>query len=361
MLFRSLKKFGVSSALARFWILDPKKITLERNIPPVQFESLPKSADLVQKLRTTGSFESIQKQVDRKWIRDIRGEDGTDYTTYIVFALAFALAGEWKIALTLANTAYNIGFYARDEDPSSSIKGDEAAYLCAVFSRLSAKNMDDLSAHRFWINKAHKLQIMKPIRASLKGKDLSIECPRFAAERLALDLTIRLFRQFSKLDQRALKFSFPKDKPLKVAGQELLQLLPTMINEEDPYICKYVKEQIIINFLQVQMLAYGNDGHEAINIEDCNKLINILMGETFKDTQPSTISEARVSKLIKAVLICSSALFAPSVMGWDKDSVRKELIRILEEQCATSDTMPYDENRFYYYMELVKKQYSVHM
>jgi hypothetical protein len=345
----ALTRFGISGALAGFWSLDYRNRRVERSIPYVKFDSLPKAAAFVQRLRDASSFQDIQHQVGRSWIDELKSDDKAGYITLIVFALAFASAGEWQTALTIGRAAVAAATqYRARRDSDTTIKGDEAAYLCAVFSRLTAKDKSGLENAKKWLDEAERRQKEPPIRASLKDLDVNTyRDPRFRAESLAIRLSQRLFaemeserRQTDMATQSALTWDPAKECEKYIEAYEAAE------SESVENIRTYVLEQLAINFLQWQLLALAKNGKDSRHQNESKKRLTMIE-RSFSGTggfiADSTATSFRGrSALVYFIYLCATAAFAPEMAGWNRPELRE--IRSSELQTVGSllRLMPYD-------------------
>lgn len=345
----ALTRFGVSGALAAFWSLDYRRRRVERNIPPVKFDSLARAHGLLQQLRDANSFRDLQTAVNRQWVTDLYDEDPSGYTALIVFSLAHACASEWHTALTVAHAAVLTAKRLWASNNSRTIKGDEAAYLCAVFARLSAKDIRGLDDAETWLALAEQLQRRPPIRASLSAIDIDkYQDPRFMGEQLATRLSKRFFAEASNSTQRDLG-QLPLSWSIKEECSKYDALRNCLELECSSTVKRYVEEQVAVNLLQWQLLAaIRGEKHACLWAENRD-----LLGHLASRRVPGASLVARddsasflgSSRLVYFVFLCASAVFAPEIAGWDNPALRQDLLDVMRRTGSDLRVMPYDEWR----------------
>jgi len=356
-------RFGLSGVLAGFWCLDYKSIKMERNIPVVKFDSFTAATEHVQELIKSGSVAAIQKQINKAWVNTLEEEDPTKYTSYIVFSLAYALAGQWSVAYRIAKAAHSIAVsWLGDESTlKSMVKGDEAAYLCAVFSRLCAKNLDNLKTSQDHLNAATKLQKTSPIRSSLQSINIEdYTDPRFASEKLACNICIRFFLEFAPENvgghrgdmwEQLAKISTIKDESNKyIEARKSIQMEP------NTFVREYVSMQLSANFLQLQLLAQGKNETSSLLPTQTRDFLSDLDGfmKGSKQRNHEDYFHGKPSWLC-FVYICASATFYPELIGWNDQRTREELLARLEKYGKELRLMPYDQQRVGFFVNVVRE------
>lgn len=356
----ALIRFGISGALAGFWSLDYRNRRVERSIPCVKFDSLPKATALVQRLRDASSFQYIQSQLCRSRIDELKPDDKANYITLIVFALAFAFAGEWQTALTIGRAAVAAAtqYQYRARHSGTTIKGDEAAYLCAVFSRLTAKDKSRLEDAKEWLYEAERRQKKPPIRASLKDLDVNTyRDPRFQAEDLAIRLSQRLFAEMENERGRtdtAAQLALTWD-PAKEC-EKYIEAYKAAASESIENIKTYVLEQLAINFLQWQLLALAKNGEDSRHQNEAKESLTMIersfsgTGDFIADS--TTTSFRGRSALVYFIYLCATAAFAPEIAGWDRPELREKRRIELQTVGNSLQLMPYDVVRVRLFTEV---------
>jgi len=194
-----------------------------------------------------------------------------------------------------------------------------------------------------------------PIRRSLQGRRLGAYVdPRFKAEELAQDLTVTFFNFFLEDREGPSDPERRQVEPLVEASRKYLQVLPEVDTEEVEHVKAYVKEQIIVNFLQLQMLVWERNGGALIQEKECREVIECLADKVFGKERGTSVHFVRASNLVLFILICSSALFAPEAVGWDNLERADELLKRIREQRKSQGVMPYDNQKFVHFCRLVE-------
>lgn len=353
----AFSRFGGSSALAGFWSLDPDRVGIKRGIPAVKFDSLHKAESLARELITTQTFLKLQHRMNRGWLNELRLEDDTGYSTFVIFALAFALAGQWTTAFTVAKAAVGVATRTREREPKSRVKGDEAAYLCAVFARLCASNIEDLDTCEYWLAEAERRQKAEPIRSSIKERYIDValyEDPRFAAERLAIHLTERWFAKFGKDGGHPMMEELVSVKyPILRECQEQLRVFRGVEDEPLEYVRQYVKEQVAVNFLQLQMLAKVEESKEELLEEEVGQVLKYLEKQCGPNQSAGEEAHDELScrsKLVAFLYMCGTALFNSRAAGFVDAASRKDFLKRVGDYGASLQLMPYDEKRVMFFV-----------
>ena len=316
-------------------------------------------------MRSAGSFEATQKQVERKWIRELEKHDQSGYTIFVAFSLAFALAGEWQTALTISRAASSIAERLHKEHAELTIKGDEAAYLCAIFSRLCAKSLDDLDQCDSWLEQAERLQKTPPLRERLNRlpDPSQYRDPRFGAEQLAIRLCRRLFVEFSEAGNRDIGRQLLSLQSIEAECRKHSATFAAAEGEPNEHIRNYVREQLACNFLQLQILAKGKGEVSNLLPSDSINFTRILTDSIFEgdDISIPQTEEGFVgkSRLVYFVYLCATALFDPDSVGWDDPKKAELLFSQLEHNGRLLQLMPYDAKRVDFFLNVV--QDSMHI
>lgn len=249
-------RFGVAGALSRFWSIDSAvSHQVERLTPVVRFDSLKFAEGVATEISLHRGVQIAELQKTKKWLIDLQKEDSSQYTTMIVFALAFATLGEWRTALSVAGVAYSIARTQRSINGDSRIKGDEAAYLCAVFSRITSQTLSELNQVSDWIAESDRLCREQPQRSEIaKGSDTDFRLP---AEQLAMRLTRRMFLHYLPSEN-----DFPMAQALGRSIESFGTLFDAHRDEfveirglPDTARKRYVYLQLLVNALQCAILA----------------------------------------------------------------------------------------------------------
>jgi hypothetical protein len=334
----AMTRFGVSGVMASFLTLSPEKKWPSRIIPAVKMDSWPRAAHTITELLNAGTLHAAQSSLVEHRIRDLRAEDSTGYTVFIVYALAFAFAGEWESALKVSKAALSISTnYAENETSSSVVRGVEAAYLCAVFSRYLAKEPESLDACKGWIITARERQ------AAMNHVSNDT---RFDVEELAIRVTALLFAAYvgGENDLRGQLMEFWPIRELCGRHQTLLE---RALGDSAPEVANVLCQQLATNFLQLQLLAKLQGANQELLPEGAKSMLSVLQGAGDLGPPRSAARSPRrpAAALTSFTFISASALFDQSAAGWDTVSNREPLFTALKDFGKKLDVMPYDAKR----------------
>lgn len=354
----AMTRFSAAGLLAGFWSIPSSRRWPSRVPPVIKFESLPKTREFVRRLQALGTLDDAQTQLDREAINELeRAEDGTGYTRYMVFALAFALAGEWRSAYTVARAALSVAeTYDRKKWRSSTVKGDEAAYLCSVCRLLSAARIEDLYESEQFLRMARERQLAAPWSPSLEGlanRD-AYRDPRFEAAQLAIEISRLHFKEFKprkpsdSVDLREHLSAYRAQSPRELCDRHVAVLL-TVDRESEQDVRRMVKQQLAMSFLQLQLFAKLKNDASSLMPEQAGRMI-VLLQECFPAGEQGT----KMPIMVRLVFLCASALFLPeAAWGADKDPRWRELKEV-QKAFAQTLVMPYDELRAAKWVELAE-------
>lgn len=337
--------FGTAGALSRFWSIQPEEAECGlRGIPKVRFDTLGKANELASLLSSKNGLARTQIQLRREWLTTLHEEAKSDYTTMIIFSLAFASVSEWNTALNVAQLAYSIAQTQRELLSKTSIKGDEAAYLCAVFSRLGAKSISALSDCNDWLDQAETLRRTPPLRKELDVMSDRAD-DRFVAERLAVRLTRSLMEHFvtgaddSALSRALIEECYSFDILL---GDHLTEL-QFLWNRGGYSIDDYHWQQLLINALQCLILADKGDRQGSGDI--LREYLEQFIGCNIKDFSIEnfrSLSERINSQFILFVILSALLIvFSEEIPSPRREEFFSELHTLGQKQ----ELFPYDEKR----------------
>lgn len=345
------RSFALAGALSRFWSLDAtKEKQAVRSVPYVRFDSLHEAEGLANTIAAQRGSKLVELQRNKKWITDLHGEDKTNYTTMIIFSLAFASVSEWKTALNVAELAYAIARTQRSINPTARIKGDEAAYLCAIFERLSAQSFRDLDSCGAWLDEAERLRRLYPVRDDF---DPSSDRPdtRFLAERLSLRLTRKLFIAYLPNAEhpafgRALDDSINSyDALFHENFDELVRAHTGALDTR----LRYAVDQFFVNAMQCAII--GNLWSSMLSEEKnyLHRRITSEINQSYFNGNLTTENGPR-STFSEFVLLTAGLLLASCDWATDQQTFLKDrLAAVAKERCL----MPYDEPRRSHFLSLV--------
>ncbi|MBL8265587.1 hypothetical protein [Steroidobacter sp.] len=351
----AMSRFTAAGLLAGFLSIDRATHRWpSRVIPVIKFEALPKTRQFVRQLQQTASLDNAQAQLDHGAITALEDlEDGTGYTRYMVFAVAFAMAGEWRSAYTVASAAYSVAeTLDRRKWPTSSVKGDEAAYLCAVCRLLSATRVEDLYESEHFLSIARERQLAQPRPLSLQqlAEPLAYRDPRFEAAELIVKISRLHFQEFmprepaGSADLRE-HLSAYRAQPLKELCERHLQVLSTVDAESDEDIRSAMKQQLAMSFLQVQLLAKLRNDAASLMPELAVRMIELLRCTPMSTPMPT---------LVRLVFLCAGALFLPPAATAAEQERRRQELKEVAREFVEAPVMPYDVLRAAKWLKLAE-------
>jgi len=342
------KGFAASAALARFWSLDSTSNHKNgRGVPGVRFDSFKNAAEMAAQLSASNGLQNARLTLRRDWVAELRREDKSGYTVLVIIALAFAYAGEWRVALTVVTWAHSLALREKAFDGLSTVKGDEAAYLCAVFSRLSAESVSDLSNAEDWLREAKKLLNESPVRKQLSDSKVPppYTDPRFESEGLAIQVTRLMFSKFSGESKSALSANSQLElMQLANLSAAHLALLQQPAMKLPAHILEYVRNQLMTNFLQIEVLKWiaGETTDEVTTNASAliDRYVSLEVGERLLG-DIDEFGDRSKSDLISFVLLCSVLLLCPKRI----QGAETLYIQSAKRHAALLKTMPYDAAR----------------
>ncbi|MGH8488810.1 MAG: hypothetical protein ACREXS_08110 [Gammaproteobacteria bacterium] len=302
-----------------------------RNVPPVTFDSFPKSRQFVETMQSpielTGSYE--------EGIDLLLKEDNSGYTYYLAHALLFAAQGQWLVTRILAGRA----IYIAKKKSQPYITGREAYYLQAVARRTSARNVSDLG---------HVKKMLDDARACLateseKRRELSRLGIRFDAEELALRLTYRLFHVFEDSEisaEMAPALSELQDEMSKLQIEVQRRLDGLGDDHEDRWFLRNVERNLLINLFMTLLLRSGKQ-REPIEPGHFREAFRRLENNINSEEKP----RIALTYLVNCVYLAA---------GWWTETnpkARRKARRDLQQQVTriaseANQVFPYDLKRF---------------
>lgn len=330
-----------------------------RSAPPLSFDSFSKAWTFVKNVlvsRTAGRVDSVSFRRD---LQALQEEDPSRYTYNLAFALLFAVEGFWHVAAILSERAVEIA----DRERPPRISGREAAYLSAVALRHSARRSEDLENIRNLLDNAERcLRQDRGVRPSLRAGDL-----RFPAERLALDLTYHLFKQFlghtipdsvrtlprlqEDLEQQAicardhlehLRGKLESSGAGVGDGTDDAEHRNFEAMQREEWIVYSVERNLLTNLFMTVLLR-ANSSTETLGPDELRPWFERFTANLYA----SKSRRLPVSFLVRAVYLTADWWTTPEKDASLRDRARKRLLGHLDsDNSKGSAVLPYDRKRF---------------
>lgn len=344
----AMTRFGVSGVMASFLTLDQDEKWPGRNMPAVRMDSWSEATQVIVELMQAESLQAAQYRLIESRVRALREEDGTGYTVFVIYALAFAFAGKWDSALRVSRAALSISsHYVENEASDSRVRGVEAAYLCAVFSRYNAKDPKALDECQAWLDTARERS------GASRGGPRDV---RFDVEELAIRVSGVNFAVFIGQDGD-LRGQLLQYRPIRDLCQSHLDLLELAANDSSPQVANALQQQLATNFLQLQLLAKLRGTEQDLLPVAARDMLRVLeaVADLGVDSKQSGVSRRPAAALTRFIFVCASAVFYPPAAGWNLVENRERLLADLSSFGEKLDVMPYDALRVGRMMDLVAR------
>lgn len=307
-----------------------------RNPPVLYFESLPQARKFVRKVLEADTQNEITDFV--KDVNELRIEEKSEYTYTLAFGMLFAAQGSWSVAAILAERALDLVKKVQD---GSLITGREAHYLQAVARRHKIRKLADLEKIAISLNNAQAcLDEERQTRQQHLDGDY-----RFASERVALNVTYRLFERFSN---KSIQDDVPTLDQIEISIKGLIEKNADrwLQSNDEPkkWVARNVERKLLVNLFMVSLLHA--DG-----------------------TQPFPEALRTYFKLFKQSVECNQnpipkTFYVESlylVYQWwqENDALEKKKLRkmiqnyLADNQIQEKSIMPYDIARFTYLRSFV--------
>ena len=303
-----------------------------RNPPLLTFHSFDATRTFVEKVLCSFEAGSLNTSEWDEALEQVKKDDNSGYAFFLGLGELFAADGIWRVAAILANRALAI---AKREHPYH-ISGREAAYLCAVALRHSARRVEDLEPVGPMLDSAESgYKQDREDRQELKAGPC-----RFKAERLALYLTYHLYRVMLRA---VIPESVPTLEQVQTDIEQALSQLRT--SQERSNVRLYSERNLLVNWCMTIFLRFKEEDI-PIPKDSLSKQFQALEVNISK-----TKDEFRPSYYVKAILgICRLILAADATA---RRSARKELDSLLHpREIDAHSVMRYDFERFAFLREL---------
>lgn len=328
--------FDVATTAGYGLVFNSNKGNRTRNIPPLYFDSFSEAREFVRKVLQFHESGGWNNDTYKEELRKLKGgDDHSDYSRRLAFALLFAAEGVWRVAAILSERLVE---YAESEKGKlRNVSGREAAYLCAVSLRHSTKRIGDLQRARVMLDRAiHCLEKDKESRPTLEVFDI-----RFDAESLALSLTHELFSRLTNRQEIQSNYS---SMPLKEIQEKSKFLLNKIYKERqekstpsNEYILLKIERHLLTNLFTSLTIQHFLDS-DKIKIDEISDFV-----DRFKNNIQEGQGKIQRSYLVDVMYNFSHWWIKCNLKTKTKE--HSELIKIIsyyKDHCV----MPYDKARF---------------
>lgn len=165
-----------------------------RGIPALQL-TYPKAMGEVKKMCETLAHSKVIES--KKIFELLEEEDPTNYTAFLVYALAFGATGRWGISCMLADISIRIADSLRSIETSTDthekITGNEASYLYAWSIRHNSRTKEELLKAKYLLKEARR----RKYEACKNSDDIRYDC-----EDIGLDITYNMYGLFIEENER---------------------------------------------------------------------------------------------------------------------------------------------------------------
>jgi hypothetical protein len=331
-----------------------------RNPPAISSGSFSKTREFVRKVMSSRGLDGVDQKQLTASLQSLDDDTGTDYVRALAYAVLFARANRWHVAVCVARRAIRIAERIKCEVSKKiavgnsvagalrNISGREAYYFVAIAQRLLALRRDDLDCASSLLDKAEiALEADRKLDEQPRPTDL-----RFKAERLTLKLSYYLFDRFV-----APKPLVPLDESfLHNFFNELMALISRLESEADEWIRLYVERNLFNNiFFVAALMDYDTDLDQS-HFELCESILKKFL-QNIAPQDHSDKLDIPASRLANAVADYAFAKFGkPSPFERQGIAQRLELLKLdLENDLDSLKLTQYDPERFRLLAEMTQR------
>lgn len=320
-------------------VYNTKQIPPKRGVPALRF-TLEKVHTRSNRLSRTLAHQEILQGASL--FDELKDEDSSGYTAYLLYALAFGALGRWGVIPPLSEYALFLADHVADKNSTpegyEQITGNEAAYLLAWGIRHKVRTMVQLEQARTNIKEA------KSRKAKATGGDGSDI--RYETELIALYMTYHCYRLFWQ-------GPFPSDIPsLKQIHDDIIALLQKLSlnkEKEDEHISVAVEKQLLA-YLFCSLLLRQFKEEEADIEKEVRETIKFL-------PQFKTILENKdyctITCFTQPIYLIAGLIYGTGDEQQKCVSAIKKLLS--PEKIHNFYLMPYDEALFDFFKNLVTR------
>lgn len=304
------------------------------NPPQLTFDRFPKTRNFVKQVLGTYKTGGMNSEKWNEALTALETDDESGYVLFLAMGVLFAAEGIWKVSAILAQRALTI---AEHEKPRH-VSGREAAYLCAVTIRHSARRVDDLAPIADLLDRAEKAYEQD----RYEYPKLKAGPCRFRAERLALFIAYHSYRILLK---SSIPDAIPDLEEIQTRiGHELCTLDSSSRQNGNSDIFLYTERTLLVNWCLATLLRFKDTGDAPV-IADLKRYVLALESNIDKagdDFQPSYYVE--IIRRVSAILLARSrarSIAKKEFMEWFKNH---------GQHCV----MKYDAALFGFFMDLAE-------
>jgi hypothetical protein len=301
-----------------------------RNPPVLSFETLNCARVFLENILAKEKEQPIEDFEKR--LEELRKEDSSGYTFTLVFGVLFASQGAWAVTEILAKRALEI---AQTNNGENYITGREAYYLQSVARRHHLRKMSELSEVDDLLKQAEDcLNSERKERSNL----LKGDC-RFSSERVALNISYRLFERFSG---EKIPPTVPSLVEIESKIKELIKHnTENLSSSEKPklWVARNVERKLLTNLFMVILLNANREQVFPQDLEPYFDSYKISVG--FNDSEMPIPSTFFVDTVYRVTQWWKERNHAKRRKI--KDEVQRSLT---DEKIKYNAIMPYDVPRF---------------
>jgi len=320
--------------------------TPARTVPPIYFDSWPKTRAFIRKLSRWHEPGDFERDVYERGVNDVRSDDPSGYAYYLAHAALFSGRGEWRTAAALCDHAITVA-PGLGKKIDTQANGREAHYLGGYSRRHTVRDPNELDALYAYVRRAK--EIYREEQKKRPGLDAIGE--RFDSEELSIDLTRLMFERYTR-PLEDLRTDF-----VKSAEELLSKILALKIRVADRIVdlcdknkdhemlrrCETAKQlfaRISVNIISLSLTSFGSRSAERPEFVEAFSYLREYVNSGDEDGL-----EMKKSFFIRSALITAEALLKAA-------NIRK---RNIEEHFIGSQSaliFPYDRARFAHWSQI---------
>jgi hypothetical protein len=314
--------------------------TVARTVPPIYFDSWPKTREFVRKVSRWHRPEDFNAEEYRQGLLDVESEERSGYAYYLAHAALFAGRGEWPTAAALCDQAISIAPGAKGVSGTQA-NGREALYLAGYSRRQVVNSKAELDGLYVYVERAR--QIYEKEQSDRPGLDAIGE--RFESERLSIELTRVFFDWYleAKGSQDASALAHRADRifgslvELQIRLKGRIALLSSEAGQDSQRRLGIARRLLVR--VSANVLSLGLTRLERRSSDDPGFIQAFSNVSEYVDSANDEAEEVRRSYFVKSVLITTKAILR------DPQIRRKNIV---DHFARSKDgaVFPYDEARF---------------